>query len=59
MGCRFRLATKIEIQEPLLTNLKKTGTRQTRFIKPDIVLPKHKVAIFVHGCFWRCHRGRN
>lgn len=20
--------------------------------KPDIVLPKHKTAIFVHGCFW-------
>jgi DNA mismatch endonuclease (patch repair protein) len=23
--------------------------------KPDIVLPKHKVVIFVHGCFWHCH----
>jgi len=23
--------------------------------KPDIAYPKHKVAIFVHGCFWhRC-----
>jgi DNA mismatch endonuclease (patch repair protein) len=20
--------------------------------KPDIVLPKYKYAIFVHGCFW-------
>ena len=20
--------------------------------KPDIVLPKHKVVVFVHGCFW-------
>ena len=26
--------------------------------KPDIVLPKHKIAIFVHGCFWHCHGGR-
>ena len=23
--------------------------------KPDIVLPKYKVAIFVHGCFWHGH----
>lgn len=23
--------------------------------KPDIVLPKYKTAIFVHGCFWHCH----
>lgn len=24
---------------------------------PDIVLPKHKTAIFVHGCFWHRHAG--
>ena len=23
--------------------------------KPDIVLPKHRTVIFVHGCFWHCH----
>ncbi|WP_083811569.1 very short patch repair endonuclease [Asticcacaulis biprosthecium] len=23
--------------------------------KPDIVLPKYKTAIFVHGCFWHRH----
>ncbi len=23
--------------------------------KPDIVLTKHKAAIFVHGCFWHYH----
>lgn len=22
---------------------------------PDIVLPKHRTAIFVHGCFWHRH----
>lgn len=30
--------------------------------KPDIVLPKYRTAIFVHGCFWhghaRCKEGR-
>lgn len=25
--------------------------------KPDIVLPKYKVVIFVHGCFWHRHPG--
>ena len=25
--------------------------------KPDIVLPKYKTAIFVHGCFWHGHKG--
>lgn len=23
--------------------------------KPDIILPKFKAVIFVHGCFWHCH----
>lgn len=23
--------------------------------RPDIVLPKHRTAIFVHGCFWHAH----
>lgn len=23
--------------------------------KPDIVLPKYRTAIFVHGCFWHAH----
>lgn len=23
--------------------------------KPDIVLPRHKKVIFVHGCFWHGH----
>lgn len=25
--------------------------------KPDIVLPKFKTAIFIHGCFWHGHVG--
>jgi DNA mismatch endonuclease (patch repair protein) len=30
--------------------------------KPDIVLPKYKTVIFVHGCFWHrhnCRRGQS
>ncbi len=29
--------------------------------RPDIVLPRHRTAVFVHGCFWHghdCRRGR-
>lgn len=25
--------------------------------KPDMVLPKYKTVIFVHGCFWHGHEG--
>ena len=25
--------------------------------RPDIVLPKYKTVIFVHGCFWHVHEG--
>ena len=25
--------------------------------KPDIILPKYKTVIFVHGCFWHQHKG--
>jgi DNA mismatch endonuclease (patch repair protein) len=25
--------------------------------KPDIVLPKYKTVVFVHGCFWHLHSG--
>lgn len=24
--------------------------------KPDIILPKHRTVIFVHGCFWHGHK---
>lgn len=27
------------------------------FGNPDVVLPKCKTAIFVHGCFWHRHKG--
>jgi DNA mismatch endonuclease, patch repair protein len=25
--------------------------------RPDVVLPQHRVAVFVHGCFWHRHPG--
>jgi len=25
--------------------------------KPDVVLPKYRTAIFVHGCYWHRHDG--
>lgn len=27
--------------------------------KPDVVLPKYRTAIYVHGCFWHRHKGCN
>jgi DNA mismatch endonuclease (patch repair protein) len=53
MGYRFRLGIRIPIQ---------LGKREGRkgvikYARPDIVLPKYKTAIFVHGCFWHRHRG--
>lgn len=24
---------------------------------PDVVLPRYRIAIFVHGCFWHQHQG--
>jgi len=25
--------------------------------RPDIVLPRHRAVVFVHGCFWHAHQG--
>jgi DNA mismatch endonuclease (patch repair protein) len=32
--------------------------RSDLYGKPDIVLPRRKKVIFVHGCFWHLHRCR-
>lgn len=42
--------------------LHKQGFRFRKNVKtlpgsPDIVLPKYRTAIFVHGCFWHGHKG--
>lgn len=31
------------------------STGQRLYGKPDIVLPKYRTVIFVHGCFWHRH----
>ena len=25
--------------------------------RPDLVLPRHRAVVFVHGCFWHRHKG--
>src|ERR1017187_6225302 len=63
LGYRFRLYRKIPIPQPSPLNplarrsVAKTAQLTRRFVTPDIVMPKHRVAIFVHGCFWHRHRG--
>jgi DNA mismatch endonuclease (patch repair protein) len=53
MGYRFRLHVRIPIPPPPHST---PGTRPL-FVRPDIILPKYKTAIFVHGCFWHRHKG--
>jgi DNA mismatch endonuclease (patch repair protein) len=73
MGFRFRLHVRIPVPLSTVGmsstsshNLQKgkSGTRRnmslprfTRFVSVDILLPKYKTAIFVHGCFWHRHKG--
>jgi DNA mismatch endonuclease (patch repair protein) len=71
LGYRFRLHRRIRLEEVRSEKSEvrsKTRTRVPRFSPrtsplspryacPDIVLPKHRLAIFVHGCFWHRHRG--
>ena len=48
MGYRFRLHGRVN------KRLYKNGILPG---KPDIVLSKYKIIIFVHGCFWHRHEG--
>jgi len=47
LGYRFRLHVRIPVE---------VGTAR-RAVRPDIVLTKQRIAVFVHGCFWHRHRG--
>jgi DNA mismatch endonuclease (patch repair protein) len=69
MGYRFRLHVRI----PIEVRSAKGGTRNSlsaptgqrvkvmrrtpRAVSVDILLPKHKTAIFAHGCFWHRQPG--
>ena len=51
-----------DIEKRVRSLLHRTGFRYRLHVrelpgKPDIVLPKHKTVIFVHGCFWHQHPG--
>lgn len=60
MSCIHATSTKPELK--LRSELWRRGYRyrinDKRFAgSPDIVLPKYRTAIFVHGCFWHGHKG--
>jgi len=50
------------IEKIVRSNLHMRGYRFRKNVaelpgRPDIVLPKYKAVIFVHGCFWHGHSG--
>jgi len=62
LGYRFRLHVRIPVSTPKVgTARRAVRTPQrgvpTMVIRPDIVLMRHRLAVFVHGCFWHRHRG--
>ncbi|HDL01102.1 MAG TPA: DNA mismatch endonuclease Vsr [candidate division Zixibacteria bacterium] len=47
---------EIEIRKKLFAAGFRYRLHDTRLPgKPDIILPKYKAVIFVHGCFWHAH----
>jgi DNA mismatch endonuclease Vsr len=57
MGYRFRLHVRIPVAPVAAVydrwgDARRAPLQRARFVRPDILLPKHKTAIFVHGCFW-------
>ncbi|MDX6500898.1 MAG: mismatch endonuclease, patch repair protein [Blastocatellia bacterium] len=50
-----------EIERTVRSHLHRKGFRFRKNVedlpgRPDIVLPKHRCVIFVHGCFWHHHK---
>ena len=59
MGYRFRLHVRIPIPLSAIPHSAFRTPHSERpafFVRPDIILPKYKTAIFVHGCFWHRHK---
>lgn len=69
---RSRIMSKISQKDTrpeilLRQQLHKAGLRFRKNVKnlpgtPDIVLPKHKTVLFIHGCFWHrhdCRKGKS
>ena len=55
---RGNQATELALAK-LFRRHKITGWRRNQkvFGKPDFIFPKHKLAVFVDGCFWHgCHK---
>jgi DNA mismatch endonuclease, patch repair protein len=55
---RMRGSPRPSLPSPLTPHPSLPGIRRTpRAVSVDILLPKYKTAIFVHGCFWHRHQG--
>src|SRR5260370_27841953 len=53
--------TETDIERTLGSQLNRKGFRFRKNVRdlpgrPDIVLPKYRCVIFVHGCFWHHHK---
>src|SRR5438105_5802498 len=60
LGFRFRIHVRIPSCVSLSSSTEERAgvrSRSPRAISADIVLPKFKTVIFVHGCFWHRHKG--
>jgi len=54
--------SETQLERLVRSELHKRGFRFRKNVRslpgrPDIVLPKHRAVIFVHGCFWHGHQG--
>src|SRR6266567_9022853 len=55
LGYRFRLHVRVALSASPGERVR-VRCRIPRSVSVDIILPKYKTAIFVHGCFWHRHR---